>query len=280
MDPEARQLATWERLRNEARQTDQLIDQQLRRMETAALFDDAKLIESAAASSARGGAKGGGQAAVAVVPAAPGSSTSLVQRSGSSPPAASAASLDDIEYQYRTSDREMDELLRRLESTIVAMEEASRDLGPTSAAVRHTERFRGMLAERQQTRRRLAAEFRQRRDRYELTVSRLAGDARRRGAGNGDDDANGVRILMDEQASIQHTLNRVNGLLEQAEGTRDRLRMQRERFNEMGDKLLLIAERIPFVQNILRRIDVRRRREVVVLGTVMSSLMFVFVFFL
>ncbi|KAG5488824.1 hypothetical protein JIQ42_00441 [Leishmania sp. Namibia] len=276
MDLEARQVATWERLRNEARQVDQLIERQLRKLEVVALFNDEKLIGNTAASSAT---KGVGSSDL-VSPAVPSTSSSLLHGSDSSPITASTMSFEDLESQYRSADRDIDESLRRLEQTVLSMEEVCRELGPTSAVARHTERFRGVLTERQQTRHRLSTEFRQRKDRYELSASRLAGDAQRR-SGFGDDDASsGVRILMDEQASIQHTLNRVNGLLEQAEGTRDRLRMQRERFNEISDKLLHIAERIPFVQNVLRRIDVRRRREVVVLSTIMSSLMFMLVFFM
>ncbi|KAL7695840.1 golgi SNARE protein-like protein [Lotmaria passim] len=265
MDSSAKQMANWERLRNEARQTDQLLDQQLRKLESVALFDESKLIQSDGLSPSP--ANSGSSAAVSSP--LPGTS---------SPPA--ALSLEDVDYQYRAADREIDESLRRLEQTVSSMDYVCRELGPTSAAVRHTERFHGLLAEKQSTRQRLATEFRQRKDRCELAASRRAGDARRRANGEDEGADTGVRILMDEQVSIQHTLNRVNGLVEQAEGTRDRMRMQRERFNEMGDKLVLIAERIPFVQNVLRRIDARRRREVVVLGSVMSSLMFIFIFFL
>ncbi|KAG5464252.1 hypothetical protein LSCM1_00433 [Leishmania martiniquensis] len=276
MEPEARQMAAWDRLRNEARQTDQLIDQQLRKLETLALFDEERFIGNAAASPCP---KVVG-ASDLVTPAVPGTCSSLLYGGDSSPITAAPMPFEDLESQYRSADRDMDELLRRLEQIVLSMEEVCKELGPTSAVARHTERFRGVLTEKQQTRHRLATEFRQRKDRCELSACRRAGDAQRRSAFGDDDASSGVRILMGEQASIQHTLNRVNGLLEQAEGTRERLRMQRERFNEMGDKLLLIAERIPFVQNILRRIDVRRRREVVVLSTIMSSLMFMFVFFL
>ncbi|GET93496.1 golgi SNARE protein-like protein [Leishmania tarentolae] len=257
MNPEARQMAIWERLRNEARQADQLIDQQLLKLEALAIFDEEKVFKSADASSSVKG----------------------VSTSGSVTPA-SMVSFEDVESQYRGAEREIDESLRQLEQTVLGMEDICRELGPTSAAARHTERFRGMLAEKQQTRRRLSMEFRQRKDRYELAASRMAGDARRRGGPADDNARGGVRILIDEQMAIQHTLNRVNGLLEQAEGTRDRLRMQRERFNQIGDKVLHIAEHIPFVQNLVRRIDMRRRREVVVLSTVLSSLMFIFFFFL
>ncbi|KPA81434.1 golgi SNARE protein-like protein [Leptomonas pyrrhocoris] len=274
MDTSTKQMANWERLRNEARQTDQLIEQQLRRLESVALFDESKILNSDEASTPVNGSS-----SAAVSSPFLGASSSVHHHSGSStnsPPA--AQSIDDLEYQYRSADREIEESLGRLQQTIASMDDVCRELGPTSAAVRHTERFHGLLVEKQSTRRRLAAEFRQRKDRHELAVSRRAGDARRRGSG--EDDGAGVRILMDEQTSIQHSLSRVNGLMEQAEGTRDRLRVQRERFNDMGDKLVLIAERIPFVKNVLHRIDVRRRREVVVLGSVMSSLMFIFFFFL
>ncbi|KPI87283.1 golgi SNARE protein-like protein [Leptomonas seymouri] len=275
-DTSTKQMANWERLRNEARQTDHLIDQQLRKLEGVALFDEPKLLSGDGLSPSLSG----GSSAVVPSPSQ-GTSSSIHHRSSSStnsPPA--ALSIDDVEYQYRTADREIDESLRRFEQTIASMEDLCRELGPTSAAARHTERFHGLLTEKQSTRQRLAIDFRQRKDRFELAASRRAGDARRRGNGEDENASAGVRILMDEQASIQHSLSRVNGLMEQAEGTRDRLRMQRERFNDMGDKLVLIAERIPFVQNVLRRIDARRRREVVVMGSVMSSLMFLFVFFL
>ncbi|CAJ1038348.1 putative Snare region anchored in the vesicle membrane C-terminus [Leishmania utingensis] len=277
MDPEARQAATWERLRNEARQTDQLIDQQLRKLEVVALFDDEKIIGSAAASPFTNNDP---DTSCSATPAVPVLSSSALHSGGFSPPPASTMLFEDVESQYRGAERDIDESLRRLEQTVLSMEDACRELGPTSTAARHTERFRGVLAEKQQTRRRLTAEFRQRKDRYELAASWRAGDTRRRISPGDDAASGGVRILIDEQASIQHTLSRVKGLLEQAEDTRDRLRTQRERFNEIGDKLLHIAERIPFVQNILHHIDVRKRREMVVLGTVMSSLMFVFVFFL
>jgi golgi SNAP receptor complex member 1 len=278
MDTQARQLANWERLRNEARQTDQLIDQQLRKLESAALFDESKLLDGDGTTSM---VKGGSCAAVPSPLPGTSSSSSFPHRSssGTSPPPA-LVSFEDVDYQYRSADREIEESLRRLEQTLASMDDLCKELGPTSVAVRHTERFHGLLAEKQSTRRRLATEFRQRRDRFELAALRRAGDARRRANGDDESAGAGVRILMDEQTSIQHTLSRVTGLIEQAEGTRDRLRTQRERFNEMGDKLVLIAERIPFVQNVLRRIDSRRRREVVVLGSVMSTLMFIFFFFL
>lgn len=268
-------MANWERLRNEARQTDQLVDQQLRKLESAALFDEGKLLSSDASALANGGHS------ASVASPLTGPSSGIVHRSssGASSPS-SSMTMDDVEYQYRNAERETDESLRRLEQIVTNMDDLCRELGPTSAAVRHTERFHGLLVEKQNTRRRLASDFRTRKDRVELAVSRRAGDARRRGDGDDEAAGAGVRILMDEQTSIQHTLSRVNGLMEQAESTRDRLRMQRERFNEMGDKLVLIAERIPFVQNVLRRIDARRRREVVVLGSVLSSFMFIFVFFL
>ncbi|KAG5490559.1 hypothetical protein JKF63_00679 [Porcisia hertigi] len=276
MGPEARQVATWERLRNEARQTDQLIDQQLRTLEVVAHFDDDNMTDRAGTSFSL---KGAGTSS-SVTPVVPSTNPTFPHHSTANPPSASTRTLEEVERQYHAADGDVGELLRRLELTVMSMEEACSEFGPTSAAARHTDRFRGVLAEKQQARRRLALVYRQRKERYELAASRLSGAARRHVGSADDDTSGGVRILMDEQAAIQHTLNRVNGLLEQAGGTRNRLLLQRERFNDIGDKLLHIAERIPFLQNVLHRIDVHRRRETVVLGTVMSSLLFIFFFFL
>lgn len=290
MDPAAVQLAQWERLRNDARQTDQLMDQQLRRLEEVSSFDEGKLALDST-SSYTNGVSTSSQRSISPAPFGStnhGSGDAHLTSSGG--PGAvsikhrSASLLEDVECNFKEAEKDFDATFARMSQLISEMEEICVALGPNSTAARHTERFRSVLAEKQTTKRRVVTEMFRRLERAELNCGRRNGGSelgrRRRGGGSSTEDDGvsvGVKILLEEQSSIQHTLNRVNGIVEQAHGTQDRLLAQRERFEMMGDKLVQIAERIPFVQNILHRINARRRREVVVLGSFMAMLTFVMV---
>lgn len=239
----------WETLRGEARQLDSDLEKQLTRLEQIANVNESNVSVSNSAS--RGGSGSNYEFNGA---------TSGGDGTGSASP---KTSLREVQHQFDTLRREIDGSLQRFDRVLVSMSDICRDLPASSPAAKHTERFQGLYQEKRQTLQRIELNFRQRRERLELMPS-INKDLKQY-----HEDA-GVRTLMDEQETIRHTQVRVNQILEQGASTHSRLLSQRERFNNIGDKLVQIVERVPMIQNVLHRIDVRRRREVVVLGAVVA----------
>ena len=119
---------------------------------------------------------------------------------------------------------------------------------------------------------RLAQDFRKRRERAEL-LSRVHTEI------SVYNENSNVRLLASEQDSLQHTHRRLNDILAQADLSRERLKAQRQSFGGIADKVLTIAERVPFINGLLKKIDAKRRRDVVILAVVIAVCLFLVVLF-
>lgn len=256
------QLRLWDSLRTDVRQVDQVLDQQIAQLEALANISEDTII----AGPNRDSHNSNTTTAIAV------SNTSGV-------PGAAATSSNNANNERVTiaeAQRRFDDLhagvesnLRHYSAQLTAMAEASAGI---LTATKHTERFQALYQEKRRALVRLTADFSRRRERLELLPT-IAIDLQQY------EEEVGVRLLNDEQNAIRHAHARVNNILEQASGTHTRLMQQRERFAAMGDKLVDIADRVPVIQTLLRRIDARRRREAVIAGTVMSIFVFLIVLF-
>lgn len=245
----------WESLRNDARLADQQLDQQLSHLE-----DVAKIDESSVTVDVQG--KTGRSPAVSNVRSSKLSSHGSL---GSS----SVPTLRDVSIRFDATARQAEDGLRHLEHIVLSMNEATRgNLGAT----KHAERYHSILAEKRSLLNRIISDFRRRRERMELLPT-VAVEVHQY-----EQDA-GTRLLMEEQAAIHHAHGRVSQIIEQGTSAQSRLMSQRDRFHSVSNQLVQIMERVPLIQSVLRRIDARRRREVVVLGTLMSVMMFMVVLF-
>ncbi len=154
-------------------------------------------------------------------------------------------------------------------SAVMALPGAS---GDASAMQRATQRFEDVCIDKQASMKRLIAEAKKRKEKSELLRNVHTEIAI-------FDDSAEMRHLANENDSLRHTQRQTRQLLEQAEMNKGKLRSQREMFEKISGRALSIAEQIPVIKDLLKRIDVKRRREAVIVGCVIAiCLLLVFVF--
>lgn len=129
--------------------------------------------------------------------------------------------------------------------------------------------FESSIGEKQISLRRMDQEAQRRKEKISL-LSKVQTSIDIYGRG----DATEMRHLAAEQESLQYTQKQTREILEQAAINREKLSSQRARFNAMGDKLTQLAEQIPIIKDLLKRIDAKRRKDAVVLATVIAICLF------
>lgn len=132
-----------------------------------------------------------------------------------------------------------------------------------SAMVQATRRFDDLLKEKDTALKRINLEAKKRKERSELLHNVHTEIAIHDGSAE-------LRHLANEGDSLKHTQRATRNLIAQSDANRLRLQQQRERFVRMADNVLAIAEQVPVVKDLLKRIDARRRREAVVVAIVVA----------
>lgn len=141
-----------------------------------------------------------------------------------------------------------------------------------SAMQRATQRFEDVCTEKSVTLRRLLNEARKRKERSELLRNVHTEIAI-------FDESADMRHLANENESLRHTQRQTRQLLEQADANRAKLRAQREMFEKIGGRAVAIAEQVPVIKDLLKRIDSKRQREAVVVGSCIGlCFLLVFIF--
>jgi Golgi SNAP receptor complex protein 1 len=170
---------------------------------------------------------------------------------------------------------EVQQTLKRFHAVVQSMSDMVGQMGQggESAAMRkHTQRFEEIIAESQRAVVRLGRESKKRRERAQL-LTKVHSEI------TIYNESNDLRTLASEQDSLRHTLNRTRQLIDDGEAARGRLAAQRAMLLGIGDKVTGLAERVPYVGDILKRIDKKRRRDVVILALVIAlCLLLIFVF--
>jgi Golgi SNAP receptor complex protein 1 len=149
-----------------------------------------------------------------------------------------------------------------------------RDENDTEAgnASRHTARFEEVAQDKRVALARLAADARRRHERAQL-MSRVQNDI------DSFNEHSDVRVATQEQEALQRTTHNVATILETQARAGEKLTLQRQMFNQIGDRTLQLADQIPFIRDVVGRIDSKRRREAVLLSILIGFLMFlVFLF--
>lgn len=186
--------------------------------------------------------------------------------------------------RFKELSQEVEEQVRKMQSLVMSMGDVVKGLpsssGPianstvesTLAMQRHTQRFEEIVAEKINVIRRLANDFNKRRERSEL-LGKVHREI------NVYQESEEMRHLATENDSLKHTQRRLNDILAQADMNRERLKEQRNAFLGIADKALTIAEKVPFINGLLKKIDAKRRRDVIIVALVISVCMFLVVLF-
>lgn len=139
-------------------------------------------------------------------------------------------------------------------------------------AARHTSRFEEIVQDKRTELNRLGQEARKRYERGQL-LSRVQNEIA------AFDEKSELRTATKEQEAIRRATQGVESILATQARAGEKLSAQRQMFNKIGDRALQIGDQIPFIRDVLKRIDQKRRREYVILAVLIGFLMFVAFFF-
>jgi Golgi SNAP receptor complex protein 1 len=176
------------------------------------------------------------------------------------------ASYADFARHHEAAQQEVNELATVVNSMGDVMNSSvTRGGAQTEVAAmkRATQRFEDVVQEKQTTLKKLSMEAKKRKERAELLHNVHTEIAIH-------DETSEMRHLAGEQESLRHAQRHTRQLLDQAEANRQRLRQQREFFNRIGDNVLAVADQVPVIKDLLKRIDSKRRREAVILAIVIA----------
>lgn len=190
------------------------------------------------------------------------------------------ATTDAESYEkFQTAANEAASVLNRMKHIVSQLHDAATQqrLGGGSSATAavntaHAQRFESSLGEKQLCLNRLTSESKKRHERFALA-------AKVQTEINIYRESSEMRHLAGEHDSLTHTQRQTRAILEQAEISRQKLSSQRARFMAMADGLTNIAEQIPIVKDVLKRIDSKRRRDVVILAVVIALCLFMIFLF-
>ena len=135
-------------------------------------------------------------------------------------------------------------------------------------AARHTSRFEEIVHDKRTELNRLGQEARKRYERGQL-LSRVQNEIA------AFDEKSDLRTATKEQEAIRRATHGVESILATQARAGEKLSAQRQMFNKIGDKALQLGDQIPFIRDVLKRIDQKRRREYLLLAVLIGFLLFV-----
>ena len=93
------------------------------------------------------------------------------------------------------------------------------------------------------------------------------------------EDSKALRDAMDEKESIMAAVDDVTTIIDVGRDTKSRMDTQRKQFVDISNKVVGIIEKAPVVSGLLKRIDAKRRREVIILSFCMALCLFFIIIF-
>lgn len=195
-----------------------------------------------------------------------GEPSSEEQHSGRKP------TFEEVQLDVKKKFDEIKFCLTQFQEKVNQFSDLTRFLSPSHANHHVVQRLQSLVADKSSTVQQLERDFKQRVKEIELLPS-IHRDMK------AFEENAEFRLMLEEQHSLRATHQRVQNILDQAEGTQRMLREQRERFGHAADGLVKLLERVPVIKRTLGRVNQRRRREMVVLGVVMGFCFFLVILF-
>jgi len=168
-------------------------------------------------------------------------------------------------------EREVDALLRRLGAITAAMADAAAAGTGGLAADKQLERHREILHDLEREHRKARAAVKSSRDRAELLSS-----VRTRISEHHD----GAGALLRERAGLSHGTSEAMRVLQQAEEAKGRLDAQRTLLTNVGTSLETLTRRLPSINDVVARIQQKKKRDAIVLASVAAVCLFLIVLYL
>ena len=189
---------------------------------------------------------------------------------------ARAKVLDDaVKSAFDETAEAAGEQIKQMQSVVHSMTDVAESMQHTAesaAIVKHSQRFQDIIADKQNHLQRIKNDLKRRREKEEL-IHKVHSEI------TVYNESSEMRSLTKENESLRHTHRKTKELLDEAERDRQRLDAQRNMFLGISDKVVTVAEKVPIIGGILKRIDQKRRRNIVVLAIVVAFCLFLTYFF-
>eukprot|EP00742_Colponemidia_sp_Colp-10_P007347 GILJ01007908.1.p1 GENE.GILJ01007908.1~~GILJ01007908.1.p1 ORF type:complete len:265 (+),score=33.03 GILJ01007908.1:587-1381(+) len=89
-----------------------------------------------------------------------------------------------------------------------------------------------------------------------------------------------TKELLRERAALDNSLSVADSVIDTARATRDNLTLQRQAFNNITDRLLQLGEALPGVNTLLGKIDKKKRKDAMIVGSVIAICTFATVIYM
>ncbi|SCU96011.1 LAMI_0F04808g1_1 [Lachancea mirantina] len=166
--------------------------------------------------------------------------------------------------QERTTDTRLEECLTQRQDCINNLDQICNENSKISASkLSQLQRHKEILQEHWQNFRNLRSSIQQERNRLNLLFS-VKQDLAQQSVQ--DEDA----YIQEESRRIQDSHNVVDSLLTQAWETRDQFAAQRTVLQGAGDRILRTLQRVPGINNVIAKINTRRKKNALILSTLIT----------
>ncbi|VDD81355.1 unnamed protein product [Mesocestoides corti] len=179
----------------------------------------------------------------------------------------SQTSQSSINSDYGDLCKDIEDLLQQLTQVNDKMSDVVSSIDQGNISQQHTaKRHREILFDYMQDFRRMRANYTSARNREELLTS----THRIQNAGTSDKPPDATRLLLEEQQSLLHTDKMLLDRLAAASAIRSALRSQHHILKTTTGNLLNLRARFPIVNKVLSHISWRKKRDTVIIGSVIG----------
>lgn len=148
---------------------------------------------------------------------------------------------------------------------------ADNDSDISTTKLSQLQRHRETLQENWQTFRNIRSSIQQERNRLNLLFS-VKKDLQQDTIENRDE------YIQDEYRRVENSHSVVDSLIDQAYETRDQFISQRRVLHKSGDRILQTLQHIPLINNVIAKINTRRKKNAVILASLISICILVLFF--
>lgn len=148
---------------------------------------------------------------------------------------------------------------------------ADNDSDISTTKLSQLQRHRETLQENWQTFRNIRSSIQQERNRLNLLFS-VKKDLQQDTIENRDE------YIQDEYRRVENSHSVVDSLIDQAYETRDQFVSQRRVLHKSGDRILQTLQHIPLINNVIAKINTRRKKNAVILASLISICILVLFF--
>lgn len=178
----------------------------------------------------------------------------------------------DASGQETQLQEKLENILNRRQEIVESLQRiADNDNDISTTKLSQLQRHRETLQEHWQTFRDIRSSIQQERNRLNLLFS-VKKDIQKGTIENQDE------YIQDESRRVENSHSVVDSLIDQAYETREQFVSQRVFLQRSGDRILQTLQHIPLINNVISKINTRRKKNAVILATLISICILVLFF--